>query len=213
MAMRVTQQSTPVAEATIQVLELFCPGQVARRFPRFDNNYIVLSYREDFSWLWQFYDETEAGLLYWIARTTEPTLIIVCDGLPSISESTINIADYVTPYDWAVACSCVVFNRWQSSIWSDKLAKPADLPRLRLLILDLNTSDQQVSFGLQQFKAFACSLPWIQVYRLIPSSPTNANDLSVDLLNEVLDSWSARLGDAEASEMVDFAASILRASL
>lgn len=185
--------------------------------PQPDHPYLVCSYRVDFPWLWKLDGDDRSGLIQWVAQEANPTIIVVWDGMPAAREPTINVADYVTPYDWAIACSWVVFNHWQSDADGRAQAQLPNLPRLRILILDLSSQLGRSAFWSRQFNMLSPSLPWICVYRpLLLSTPLMPNALAslpLDVLQEVLNAWRVGLGAMKGSELTDLAMSILRTAL
>jgi hypothetical protein len=197
-----TWTDSPVAEAIAHIARaiahangkghVICRAQAGNQ----GSSYRVLSYREDFSYLWDF-GSTPAheNLVPWILSrprvklkdaedSPERTLVVVWDGIPASRETAINIASYVTPYDWAVACSRTVFQQCRGT---RKLTEQREkqLPTLRILIIDLQSQLYDHSFGAKAFSAVASVLPWVQVYRpagcvpLVFSAASGAADIAM----------------------------------
>jgi hypothetical protein len=186
-----TWVASPATEALAQVLELLNPQQLARRQPETGKDWLVASYREDFEWLWNFERtwrrdvEVGVSLLGWIssdADSSTRTIIVVWDGTPQL-DSTIDIQAYVTPYDWALACSWAIFKRTKNNS-----LEAAKYPHLRILIFDLSANLGSKMFAPSAFQAVR-AVSWVQVYRPVHSrndtallASLNTNDRSVSLL-------------------------------
>jgi len=158
----------PVYDVLTSVLETMFPDGVAKGEVDPDTPTSVFSYCKDehFDALW----EMTASLPSWLdeADDEERTIVINWDGMPNSNEGTINVADYVTPFDWALALS------W--SIVENKVGEGEDLkenegvlPNLRILILDLKSQDHPGSLGVRTFTVAGRALPWVHTYRPIGS--------------------------------------------
>lgn len=176
--------ASPATAATAQVLELYHQGRVSRRASH--KPYAVFSYREDFDYLWEIWEEDDASLTSWVFSASDPpTAVVVWDGIPS-SGSDINAADYVTPYDWALAWTCAILARAKRRTSTrTREAIAGDLPHLRILILDLCSRQYSGAFACQQFGLIAPALPWIQVYRPVQVGDTQ-DELKYDVLSNLL---------------------------
>ena len=152
--MEATWSLSPVAGVMSLILEAQHPGRVARRTPSASSDWLVASYREDFSWLWQLDDD----LLAWLENGPR-TIVLVWDGMPTgIGARVVNVADSLTAIDWAVAlslrCGRRMLARKNGSTW-------------QLIILDLTSEKHALAENVRLF-ASLCNgglLPWIQVHR------------------------------------------------
>jgi len=123
----------------------------------------VFSYVRDFQSLWGLSGGGD-GLAEIAKRlgesrqdNNELTLLIVWDGMPEGGGNTVAVDSYVTPYDWALVLSIVLYRqeRENSSLH----------PPLRILILDVNAYQVGTSFIQRSFFAFHNVFPWVQDYR------------------------------------------------
>src|SRR5437868_3711295 len=106
---------SPVTEVLANVLEAVFPQRVVRRQPNVEKEFVVLSYREDFARLWNLDGKDVRSIVGWALKAgvgTSRTLVLVWDGMPP-QEGTINVADFVLPFDWAFALSATVLNEYQ----------------------------------------------------------------------------------------------------
>jgi hypothetical protein len=152
--MEVTWSLSPVAEVMSLILEAQHPGLVARRRPSADSHWLVVSYREDFSWLWRLDNE----LLGWM-ETGPRAVVLVWDGMPSgISADIVNVADTLTAMDWAVALSLASVHR--------RLTRQSASP-WRLILLDLASDKHVLAQNVRLFTRLYDGglLPWIKVHR------------------------------------------------
>ncbi|MDX6404501.1 MAG: hypothetical protein QOH70_1956 [Blastocatellia bacterium] len=196
--------ASPATEALAQVLELLNPKQIARSRPETGKEWLITSYREDFEWLWKFERtwkrdvEVGVSLLGWISSGNDSstrTIIVVWDGTPP-PDSTIDIQAYVTPYDWALACSWAIFKRTKS----DSTGVTA-YPQLRILILDISAEVGLETFAPNAFQAVR-AVSWVQVYRPVHSkndaaviASMNTDDRSVSLLRSAVPIGSFGFGE------------------
>lgn len=162
-----TWPTSPVTEAFAKVLEVFHTGKIARKRPEDGKEYFIVSYREDFDFLWQL----DKALLGWLEGVSR-TIVLVWDETPRKgSVGLVNIADYVTAFDWAVALSLVDKTQHEDN---------ATLP-WRLLIFDLASEQHAGSETVQIFRRIQQGnspiLPWISVY-----SPTGTSELLLRVL-------------------------------
>lgn len=125
------------------------------------NAFQVWSYRDDFEAIW---DALKA-----CPKDLPPNLIIVWDGVPESEDGTlaINVADYVTVFDWVVALCCKAATESTEA-----------LPQLRLYILDLTPPQHSTSFAIRTFARFLPDLPWVRVYRPVARAEQPFNKLS-----------------------------------
>jgi hypothetical protein len=178
--------ASPVTESLALTLDAALPIPVARKKPQDSNGFLLVSYSEDFTELWNLNEESEAGLLKWILAGEDEnrTIIIVWDGTPSSYETTINIANYVTPYDWALACTWACLKGLNSNSNRNDIEKR--LPHLRILILDLCSQEYASSFAYNTFASVGHALTWIQVFQPIQSETTErmAMEIATDSHSE-----------------------------
>src|SRR5918912_4477818 len=87
------------------------PSRVARKTPQPETEFLLLSYKDDFEYIWDLEKGIKGGIIEWIASGGDAAarnVILVWDGMPTGQHrSSINVENYVTPYDWALALSCV----------------------------------------------------------------------------------------------------------
>lgn len=178
--------ASPVTESLALTMDAILPTPVGRKKPQDSDNFLLVSYKEDFTELWSFHEESEAGLLKWILSGEDEnrTIIIVWDATPSSYETTINIANYVTPYDWALACTWACLKRLNSNFNRHGIEKY--LPHLRILIVDLCSQEYASSFAYNTFASVGHALPWIQVFQPIQSETTErmAMEIATDSHSE-----------------------------
>jgi hypothetical protein len=167
--MSLTWPDAPVAETLTLALDALFPNNVARRRPEADKECLSLSYREDFEVLWNLSTEGESVVDWSLSgdQDSKRTIVIVWDGMPPAQESTINISDYVTPYDWALAFSRALLDRSNKNKGTTLHGQGPDdaLPQLRILILDLKSQEHSGAFSHGAFPVVGHALPWVQVYR------------------------------------------------
>jgi hypothetical protein len=191
-----TWSDSPVAETCAAVLDAVLSGDVARRQVETGKACFVASFREDFDYLWGFGTETDDdSFRVWMTpenREDLRTIVLIWDGMPPSPASTINIGDYVTPYDWAFALSWNVYERWRDNREQDSELSIQELPQLRILIIDLNSQEHSGAFALKAFLTIGSALPWIQVYRAVQTYRTemsalpSSDDYSISLLRSVI---------------------------
>jgi len=166
-----TWQSSPVAETVALILDVYHPGTVARRCPSSGCDYLVASYREDFSELWTLDD----ALLDWL-QSGKRTIVLVWDETPVGSMGIVNVADHLTPFDWAVAVS-LKFNFGQAA---GARPEKTSQPNWRLIILDFFSQQHAGSETVELFERLqrgaSPMLPWVHVF-----SPIEAEELLVEL--------------------------------
>lgn len=163
-------QNSPAAEATIKVLSLLLPNQVAHSFSEVNRPVRVFSYRSDFTLLWgAINNHNELAQLVPLDANQETTLVIVWDDLPP-PDPTIAITKYISPLDWVFALTWAILGD------DNGPTRPYDnLPHLRVHIIDLCSKKYPEAFGYQQFKSLASLLPWVQIY-----SPTQQSEEAID---------------------------------
>ena len=175
--------NSPVAETLALILKSAVGDeQVACRDEIKHAMYRVVSYREDFNYLWNLRKGTTASnkfspsraegeIFDWVrseAGAEGRILVLVWDGMPTSEESTINVGDYVTPYDWSIAFSWNIFSKWSENR-SQPSSSKLHLPELRLVFLDLKSQEHSGSFGHKVFPALGQAVPWVQSYRVLNS--------------------------------------------
>lgn len=185
---------SPVTEVLATALDATLAGKVARKEPRQEKDCLVLSYHDDFESLWHV-DGGKGGIIEWInsAGQNTRTLVIVWDRIPTTKDTTINTADYVTPFDWALVCSKVILSNRDAAPRTESNVPHISPPRLRIVILDLNSQEHTGAFAYHAFKAVGHSLPWVQVYR-----PTQEIRHELEALQSVDDAALAQLRSAVA---------------
>jgi hypothetical protein len=166
-------KNSPVAEALVNLLELFHGDKVARSPSEELGEYLVLSYEHDFDTIWDLYSEESGNLRKWLCSPhgeVAKTIILVWDGLPSPCKAIIDPAEYVTPYDWAIAFSYLAFSQRQKRRKQETTPNQTSLSRFKILIVDLMFERHTNTNGYRQLSAFGVSLPWIQVYQPVAVS-------------------------------------------
>jgi hypothetical protein len=163
---------SPVTEMLAKVIEAMFPERVARRQPNVEKESILLSYREDFPRLWNLDGKDARSIVGWVL-SGEPgavrTLILVWDGMPP-QEGTINVGDFVLPFDWAFALSAIVLRECQGQeVGGKSLSAKLELPNVRILILDLESEKHAGAFSSDSLPAFGQTMPWIQIYKPVQS--------------------------------------------
>lgn len=153
--------------------------RIAYHQPNPAADFLVASYLDDFASLWKL--ASQGQLLSWLRSRPgqNSTIVLVWDGTPEPKNTTINIRDYVTPFDWAVAISLSVHSI---------LENDAKALAFRILILDIDSHDSGDAFGPRAFAAMGATLPWVQVYR-----PVEADYLPLAVLPENRSEDFARL--------------------
>jgi len=183
--MSTTWTTLPITKALAKVLDLISPGSVARKCPESEKNFFVVSYCEDFDFLWDFYrierspnterwgDEQSTGVRGETALATNPDkrsldhgdliswircesgdgpqgrkIVVVFDGVPGPNVvSNINLASFVTPFDWAVALTLMLWEQKKSSA-------DTRIPIPQVIIVDLTTTGDTASGSAQLFRQF-----------------------------------------------------------
>ena len=104
---------SPITTVLACVLKAMVPAQVASRRHNKDQDYLVVSYHDDFSYVWEINGHAHDDIIEWISSCEDRirTIIVVWDRIPASRDTTINIAAYLTPYDWGLVCSKLVFSK------------------------------------------------------------------------------------------------------
>lgn len=167
-----TTVSSPVAQIIYTILSAIQPpSKVSFKVPKPKTEFLVLSYLDDFGYLWNINENATGGIIEWISSTIENAarnIVLVWDGVPRIRrQSVINIENYVTPYDWAVAISCLTFgsNFKGGDPFPARPGNHIPTPPLRILIIDLKSQEYSSAFAHEAFLSVGHALPWIQIYR------------------------------------------------
>lgn len=186
---------SPVTEVLATTLEATLRGRVARKKPQLEKDCLVLSYHDDFESLWRINDDDQGGIIGWVNSGAENprTVVVVWDKIPTTNDTTINTADYVTPFDWALVCSRVILSIWAATFKGRVDSSLHKLPRLRIIILDLNSQEHTGAFAYHAFMAVGHSLPWVQIYR-----PTQEERHELDTLLTIDNAAIAQLRPAIA---------------
>ncbi len=161
---------SPVTEVLTKVLEAMLPQSVVGRQTKENKDFVIWSYREDFSRLWSLDGRDARSIVGWALNGGDEalrTLVLVWDGMPS-QKGTINVADFVLPFDWAFALSTTVIKECRAHEAGGVNGK-LELPNLRVLILDLSSEKHVEAFSSNSLPAFGHAMPWIQMYRPIQS--------------------------------------------
>ena len=147
----------PLVCSVANVLKLFFGEQrVTYAHERVNSKIRVTSYREDFDCLWGIGDEGKSSLIKDLGeeQDQETTIILVYDGVPQISQNPstsfarVNVADYVSVYDWAIYLL---------------LSLPDSGADVRLLILDVTSKESNSTSAAETFPALLPSMPWVRV--------------------------------------------------
>ena len=134
--------------------------------------YKVFSYKEDedFCALWGLdagvdhpQDSITSRLKSWneeldedeeLGEDKELTVVIVWDGMPTGPGDTLNVSGFVSPHDWAMVASWIIY-------------KNPCLQNLKLRVLILKADPSASSFAFRSLFAFQNALPWIQDYQVV----------------------------------------------
>jgi hypothetical protein len=165
-------EDSPVTEVLAKVLETTLPQRVSKKDPKAGKEFVVLSYRNDFVKIWNLDGRIGNSIVGW-ARSgdgaTLRTLVLVWDGMPPQQE-TINVADFVLPFDWAFAVSVSAIREPGAHEKRGRnLIEKSRLPNLRILILDLESENHSSAFSAKLLPAFGYAMPWIQIYKPLQS--------------------------------------------
>jgi hypothetical protein len=166
----VATDSSPVVSAIHTILTTFgLASRVTRKKPLPETEFLLLSYKDDFEYVWDLKRDTGGGIVEWItsgADASARNVVLVWDGMPTERNySTINVENYVTPYDWAFALSCVV-----SGDGLDRCDGRGDIPRLRILIFDLKSQESSGAFAREVFPVVGHAMPWVRTYRPVQTA-------------------------------------------
>jgi hypothetical protein len=205
--MSTTWPTSPVTEAIAKVLEVLNPAKVALRIPESGKQYLVVSYREDFNFIWSLLnEEVENGssahdedaplnpahsdtqytgnttnrvssygdLVNWLscrdaAAPGGKCLVLVWDGTPEPEVvGNVRLAEYTTPYDWAVALSLILDQRKDIPAREGKAG-------LQIAIIDVasesGSSPEALRLLLQGSSGLLSLSQRIQWYRAIVAYP------------------------------------------
>jgi hypothetical protein len=175
------QRPSPVAEALYNSLDILRPGSVGRGASHGAAHQLVLSYSDenDFNFLWRLWDDARAGggdergdlFIHWARGGAFKNVIVIWDGFPSPAVvGGVDLTNYVTPYDWAIALALTLF--------ADTTAHEA--PGLRVTIVDLLASGESERL-LRRFQGNDnLIMPWVCVYR--PRPDASGMDVATRLL-------------------------------
>jgi hypothetical protein len=157
--------SSPIVSTLHTILTAFGSAScVARKTPQPETEFLLLSYKDDFEYIWDLKRNIPGGIIEWVTSggdSSTRTVVLVWDGVPPEQNySTINMANYVTPYDWALALSCV------ASGDNFKVSDSAgSIPNLRILIFDLKSQENSGAFAGEVFPVLGHAMPWVRIYR------------------------------------------------
>src|SRR4051812_38639935 len=101
---------SPVTRVISALAGAMFPNRATKKTITENEEIVTLSYRNSFPRLWNL--QSTDGLIDWaLAKPGLPrSLVIVWDGMPP-KEGTINVADFVLPFDWAFAFSKTLITR------------------------------------------------------------------------------------------------------
>lgn len=123
---------------------------------------LIVRYSSEFPYLWGLTGLGEVGdLQTWLlnANGSARDILIVWDDTPAaLHAGEIPIGEFVTPLDWAMACSFAL------------IAQGAFVP-LRIFILDMVSSVMPNAPALATFELIHASVPWIMMYQPISKEP------------------------------------------
>jgi hypothetical protein len=178
-------KDSPVAETCASILATMFPTRIKERRHDDARDTLVVSYEEDFSYLWELKGEN-TSVIDWITSGDENlrTIVLIWDNIPESQDTSINVADYVTPFDWALVVSKLILSRnyKETKLGLEELNK---LPLFRVAIVDLNSQEHLGAFAYNAFQAVGNALPWVQVYLPVESERLQSIALS-SLENEMM---------------------------
>jgi hypothetical protein len=170
-------ESNLVVQACLQLFQLFWGadavlGCVEQKSPA---KIRVFSYRDDFEVLWNMLDKnSRQNTFEKLSHASEPlTIVVVWDGMPRSEETTMNVGQYVTPFDWAVALSLCLYQEFEGR------SKSSKKPNLRILILDVGSHGHEHSFGALTFQALRGVFPWVEVYHAVGRKGSDAEQVAL----------------------------------
>ena len=171
--------NSPSSESILTVLKLLLGEDIVFCQENHNKGNIqILSYREDFKYLW---DVNNKRLLQgWIIKGGIKTIVLVWDEMPVKKyDYPLDTSRYLTPLDWAVSFSLNIHKYAENS--------DADYPELRIFILDLVSHQNRHADGVKFFNQFpkrdVSALPWV---RLISSIPKDGQWDFANLIANVL---------------------------
>lgn len=196
-------EQSPVAETIAKIIKVFQEGERVgfRNEQKEMAKYRVISYREDFGYLWGIGDDlSNCFFRSYSKEFYDCNIIVIWDGMPPPKKGTlVNTSKYITALDWAVTLS----------LWIDDEVKSFnEYPKLKILILDLCsqyfTEADSVNFFRQFPKNSIASMPWIRLYRPVVKSD-NGWDINNLLVNIVIqkDFTNALHADLTVPSMCD----------
>jgi len=158
--MQAVWQNSPVTEAIAKVLEVINPTEISKKYPKQKCDYLIVSYNEDFAWLWRFDD----NLVSWLGGLRK-TILLVWDQTPHDERlAPVNVSDYLTAVGWAVALSLTHVQRRRAK--ADGSAKKEE-PTWRLIVLDLASKQHSSSDTVRLFRRLQENkpiLPWVSFF-------------------------------------------------
>ncbi|MCA1638229.1 MAG: hypothetical protein LC768_07825, partial [Acidobacteria bacterium] len=182
-----TWNDSPITEATAMIAEALCASDssVARRVLETGNeDFLVVSYKNDFDSLWKLDDETAVSLRSWVScgdSNKNRNLILVWDGTPlpkgEFTDGSSVVANYVTPIDWAIAFSWKIISNWSGGIQNSAPQVNKNPPKLRIFILDLESQNYPTAYACRKLPLVKAALPWLQIYRPISSTSIEIENL------------------------------------
>ena len=153
----------PAAEATAAALRAVAGDTrvACRDQARSGARFRVVSYREDFPYLWGVGTHQSAGFGE-AGRDADGSLVLIWDGLPAAARvGSIDIGRYLTPLDWVVGLALAINA-------GTPVGRP--LPGLRVLILDVASRQWPAADSVRFFDQFPLrdvpALPWVHFYPL-----------------------------------------------
>jgi hypothetical protein len=170
--------------ASFEGLKVLAASDQSKWFVTDDFDIAVFSYTDQaqFGHLWGLTEngglESVVESLVRVRGNRELTVLVVCDGIPE-GLTNPDVARYVTPYDWALALSLIIYR--------NPVCQKSLTPKIRVLLFHNKSELFGAGFSQQNFFAFHNVVPWIQDYW-----PVEVGDLSL------ADVWSD--GDSTSPE-------------
>src|SRR5579862_6646299 len=157
-----TWDDSPIAETLAMALRSIVGAEcvACRNQEASQATHRVVSYREDFDYLWGL----DNSLLNWL-ESHDRTLVLVWEETPLHGGlSGINIADCVTAFDWAVALSLTTIGRAEAMGGEPGRYRPT----WRLLVLDLASHQHRASQTVRLFQRLQSTHPptlaWVETH-------------------------------------------------
>ena len=142
---------SPVAETLAITMEALYPGLSARRRFALDKDILIVSYREDFDWLW----DLPSGLFQWLESGSR-TIVLVWDETPHVvGVGEVNILDHVTAFDWVVGLTLTASGAPDAQQW-------------RIVVMDLASQNHTCALSVRLLSLLQQSatplLPGVKIF-------------------------------------------------